>query len=211
MKRLLLLISVLFIFGCTFQIQTTDDVYYSPSRYRDSNQPVVQEYNDDQYLRMKVSNYSRWSLIDDYSYWYDSRYSFNFYRYGMNWGWNPYFNYFSWNPYNYFYYPIYRENPRYTIINHRRDIGSVSTSNLSSYRNRNYNNTNFANPSLNFNSNLYKKVTPINPNTPTYERPIRTFTPPSTSPSTSSPSPGGNSGGFKSNGSSSNKPRIGKN
>src|ERR1700750_1626476 len=60
--------------------QTPDDVYYSPGRkmYVADN---YQSYpsSDDDYLRMKVHDYNRWSTIDDYDYWYDSRYYYNNY------------------------------------------------------------------------------------------------------------------------------------
>lgn len=85
--------------------QTPDDVYYSPvngvaeeKRYEDNSQT-----EDDNYLRMKVRNNYRWSRIDDYSYWYDSRYNFNNCNnyYSNNWG-SHYNNNWNGNNFNYF-------------------------------------------------------------------------------------------------------------
>lgn len=82
--------------------QTPDDVYYSPARthtvgddqttndeYADAGNSKVspgddryetaQSASDDHYLRMKVQDPDRWSSIDDYDYWYDSRYLYNGY------------------------------------------------------------------------------------------------------------------------------------
>jgi hypothetical protein len=95
--------------------QTPDDVYYSPakevkertqtySRRADRYEDYV-SHEDDRYLRMKTRNRDRWSTIDDYDYWYDSRYvpsySYNYYR--NNWN-SLYLN--NWNtgyyqPYGY--------------------------------------------------------------------------------------------------------------
>lgn len=91
--------------GCTSAYkasQTPDDVYYSPARSGAAERNVAKEdkYEDyissqeDQYLRMKVRDRERWSSIDDYSYWNDTRYvpsfSYNYYR--NNWN-----NYYAWN------------------------------------------------------------------------------------------------------------------
>src|SRR5688500_3829498 len=72
--------------------QTPDDVYYSPARsggaHRETrNEDRYEDYvssQEDRYLRMKVRDRNRWSMIDDYSYWNDSRYlplySYDYYR-----------------------------------------------------------------------------------------------------------------------------------
>lgn len=93
--------------------QTPDDVYYSPAREGVQKQTAKREQyedyvasEDDQYLRMKIRNRQRWSGIDDYSYWNDSRYmpsynfNYNYYRGSMYspYAWN------NWNsPYSSFY------------------------------------------------------------------------------------------------------------
>ena len=157
--------------------QTPDDVYYSPgatveraervrnSRSRDEQQ--YQEYissQDDAYLRRKVANRSRWSSIDDFSYWNDCRYTFYPSTYNY---FNPYFSCFnciSYNPFlggHYFgtgftgsigHYPsLGWGNPYYTLIyygnpNYKGGSGTVSSSNLAGARNKTY---------YNFNDNQY--------------------------------------------------------
>src|ERR1044072_6888527 len=55
--------------------QTPDDVYYSPGQkiYVDDQYETYASPDDD-YLRMKAHDYNKWSSLDDYDYWYDSRY-----------------------------------------------------------------------------------------------------------------------------------------
>ena len=82
--------------------QTPDDVYYSPGKpaaddlVKDAaKQEQYQAYitsADERYLRMKVANHYRWTGLDDYAYWYDSRY--DFYRYN-------HYNSLGINNYNY--------------------------------------------------------------------------------------------------------------
>lgn len=143
--------------------QTPDDVYYSPGQqqiYADNynyGQDQYESYtnsNDDYYLRMKARDYERWSALDDYDYWYDSRYySNNFYSpwtpsyslglgyYGMGYGYyNPYaFNSYWYSPWQSWYYPyytvVYYKNP---TVYYR----PVSRYNLSTYNNKTYNNYN---------------------------------------------------------------------
>lgn len=163
--------------------QTPDDLYYSPAngnafvnqtRQEDRYQEF-QNYNDDRYLSMKVHNYYLWAPLDDYSYWYDSRYNFPIYN---NWAylgynsWNPYWN--MWSPYytsGYGMMPFYGYgygyglgygwnswyNPAATLIGYKSpSIISRSTSGsyLSAYLNRNYNNTNYVRQ-LKEGSNMY--------------------------------------------------------
>jgi len=102
--------------------QTPDDVYYSPARQGAAERNVAKQdkyedylsSQDDQYLRMKVRDPERWSSIDDYSYWNDSRYvpsfSYDYYRNNFN-------NFYSWNnPYafNNFNSPYYY-SPMFSI------------------------------------------------------------------------------------------------
>jgi hypothetical protein len=85
--------------------QTPDDLYYSPATVTPKAKDVVasnqdndarfEEYissSDDRYLRMKVANRNRWDVIDDYSYWNDSRFDFYGYNYYNNFYGNNYFN-----------------------------------------------------------------------------------------------------------------------
>ena len=188
--------------------------------------------NDDRYLAMKVHNYTLWSPLDDYSYWYDSRYSYyyNPYVFGMN---------------NSFYYPNYNnyynnggygwyswQNPVYTIACYKNpwvSIGSTSGSNITAYRNKNYSNSNYhyyTPKSINYSSSdhpnsfgalLRKTFTPapstnngaVNNNT--YSNPVRLFTPSApASSSTPSSSAGGSSGGYNSTGTNTNNGRGGR-
>jgi len=125
--------------------QTPDDVYYSPAsnkaaaagnepEYYSSGRAQQGDYYstapNDQYVRLKVQDPSRWSYFDDYSS-YDSYYSpgissaygygYSAYGYGLGFGFGPSFglgfgdpymcwnSYFMWNSwYNpYFYNPYY--------------------------------------------------------------------------------------------------------
>ncbi|MEX6687040.1 hypothetical protein QTN47_06020 [Danxiaibacter flavus] len=106
-KHILYLIGVVMVFAsCSTaykNTQTPDDMYYSPSSEAGTKQAAVsddryEQYmstNDDQYLRMRVANRSRWSSIDDYDYWYDSRYDFGYgcsmSRASMFYSFNPYY------------------------------------------------------------------------------------------------------------------------
>ncbi|NCI46118.1 hypothetical protein [Sediminibacterium soli] len=249
MKKLLLsaILGMAIFSGCSTAYkagQTPDDVYYSPGREgltakeetrRQQDREDYDEYissQDDRYLRMKVANRNRWSSLDDYAYWYDSRYDFcNYNNYSLYNTWNnglyigvsyygrPYWGggaYYGWN------------NPYYTLVNYSTPKfgggGYTSGSNLSAYKNKTYNNSNYGYrdksgnfvPSATNNNNfgnLLKKVFTTSPNgsTNSFDRPARTFAPTnnSSTPSTSS-SAGGNSGGFKSSGSSSSTGRGGR-
>jgi hypothetical protein len=157
--------------------QTPDDVYYSPARQasvaKESKQrDRYEEYvtsEDDQYLRMKIRNRQRWSTIDDYSYWNDSRYTSPYYSYNSWNTWNswyspftlntwnspfypsysPYYNGYG-NGYSSYYYPKYGgyggyspyNSNVYIIKNPTRVNSNVSRPNMNSYNNRSYNNTN---------------------------------------------------------------------
>jgi hypothetical protein len=234
---LLLAISAAIFTGCSTAYkaaQTPDDVYYSPAREvpayvkTESSRDRYQEnisYQDDRFLRMKVQNPNRWQSIDDYSYWYDSRFDYNMYNsnyyYNNRYAWNnwnsglSYGNYFSPGYYGYggYYSPVY---PVIYYKNPRVYTGVTGKSNLATYMNSRYNNqnTNFgkgSTPSGNNFGNLVKKVftnpTGNNGNTNSYDRPARTIEPSST-PSSSA---GGRSGGYSSSGSSSSTPRPPRN
>ena len=212
--------------------QTPDDVYYSPAREAPAETRVenrrdrYQEnltYQDDRFLRMKVQNPNRWQAIDDYSYWYDSRYDYNLYNnnyyrnvYAIN-NWYPAFGYTGFYNRNYFGYGGFY-TPVYPVIYYKNPkvyTGVTGKSNLATYTNTRYNNANsnygkgYGNEN-NF-GNLMKKVF-TNPgnnsgNNSSYDRPARTFEP-STTPSNSA---GGRSGGYNSSGSSTNTPRPPRN
>ncbi len=235
---ILLVFSTLLFTSCSTAYraaQTPDDVYYSPVKektdyyeVRNNTRDRYQENinsQDDRFLRMKVQNRDRWSMIDDYGYWYDSRYDYsmynpNFYynQYAFN-NWYPGFRYgnvFSPNYYGYggYYSPaypvVYYKNPKvYT--------GVTGKSNLATYMNTRYNNqnSNFRKGDAdNSFGNLVRKVfVPNNndgnssSNNNSYERPARTIEPSST-PSSSA---GGRSGGYNSTGSSTNSSRPPRN
>lgn len=226
---LLALIAVSLLTSCSSAYksgQTPDDVYYSPAREvkeETKRQDTKQEYasNDDNYLHMKVRSYSRWSVIDDYSYWNDTRYSHcNSY--------SPFIKTsYSWSPY---YYGNTWYNPYFTLIPYKNPtvfIKNTSATNILAYTNTKYNNSNtLYNPKTGLNTannnglgNLFKKAfsTSSNGTTSTWDRPVRTFDSPSSTTSssssttTTSSSAGGNSGGYSSSGSSTSSGRGGRN
>lgn len=200
--------------------QTPDDVYFSPAKAvtEENKQDKNDEYAnlDDNYLRMKVRHYNRWSYIDDYSYWNDSRYyeqnCYNYPYYNTYYGnyYSPYFSYYGWNSYSYYspygYYGNSYYNPYYSVVRHNNPksfFGNTSASNVKSYRNNNYNNNNNKNNNSNSGSSTRTNTS-------------RTFggsTSPSSSQSSSSTSSsaGGKSGGYSSTGSSSSSGRGGRN
>lgn len=237
-----LIIFAAFITSCsTYKAaQTPDDVYYSPAKevaYKEEVTTRRDRYQenltstDDRFLRMKVQNNNRWNAIDDYGYWYDSRYDYNVYNnnYYNN---NPYaFN--NWNrsmvygscfaPNYYGYGRSYYGNsgyysPAYPVVYYKSPkvySGATGKSNLGTYTNTRYNNqnTNFRKgaPQNNGFGNLVKKVftnTNNGNNNSTYDRPARTFEPSTTTPGNSA---GGRSGGYSSTGSSSSTPRAPRN
>lgn len=89
--------------SCTSLQQTTtiatDDLYYAPNKQVVETQAVAaneeegyqdyQNYQDDRYLRMKVANRNRWSVIDDWGYWNDPRFNYSYYPSYM--GWNSWY------------------------------------------------------------------------------------------------------------------------
>ena len=215
---------------------TPDDVYYSPSpavkvhNTNNSDDAQYEDYvssNDDRYLRMKVQNRALWSGIDDYSYWQDSRYDFGYscnssrfalmnsfnspYAYSMNSPWGRGFGF----GYGYGYYGGfggggYWGSPYQTIVlykNPKTYFGSTSKTNLTAYRNiqynngagykanglnrYNYGNGGFVNGNTNSRNNTY-----YNNNTNS-SQPARSF-----NAGSSNNNAGGRSGGYNSSGSS---------
>jgi hypothetical protein len=141
--------------------QTPDDVYYSPTE-GNFYQSAETKSSEDNYLRMKVRNNDRWSSIDDYSYWNDSRITINNCYCNCNtWGnsWNSYYynnwnNHFiinnncgwgnSWYSWNYNPYGGWN-SPYYYFIPYKNPTvyyGNTKGSNITAYRNKSYNNTN---------------------------------------------------------------------
>lgn len=214
--------------------QTPDDVYYSPGReitsakLEEKDQKQKEEYQeyvssqDDRYLRMKVGNRNRWSSLDDFDYWHDSRYDFcscNCYNSLNNYNvWNPGWNlsvgygmrrpgfggYYGWN------------NPVYTLVSYTNPKfsggGYTSGSNISAYKNKTYNNANsngyvnsksggFVNGNNNNSNsfgNLLKRVfTNGSPNSAatSYDRPTRSFDTSPNSNSSSTPATSSSAGG----------------
>jgi len=155
--------------------QTPDDVYYSPARSGSEhkvarNEDRYEDYvssQEDQYLRMKIRDRNRWSAIDDYSYWNDSRYvpsySYNYYRNNWNnfYSWNNPYSWNNWNsPYYYGsvfslgynsyggYYPMlgygYSPYSNVYISKYPTKLSSnVNRPALSGYSNRSFNNANY--------------------------------------------------------------------
>jgi hypothetical protein len=154
--------------------QTPDDLYYSPAkevtvrnesekekRKEIKKEEVIQEDTytslDDRYIRMKIAN-RRWSTLDDYAYWNDSRYSsscnctcntVNFvwfegrYYPIRSYGYNTFNNPFS--PYGSYGNQYYSwNNPHYYPINYVKTVTPArpSRSLVETYKNNTYDNKN---------------------------------------------------------------------
>lgn len=224
---LLIAMAAVFLGGCSTAYktsQTPDDVYYSPTRPQDEYVVVEkqqtedryysgsQDYYTDRYLRMRLSDPYRWSMLDDY--YFNNAYVYNrFAAYG-SW-YSPWNSYWAWNSYYNPYYisPIYIKNPvrfrevpsravafnprSYLNMNPANVSGKPSrnvrggNSNMSYYSPGNsnggstrYNNSNSSRSYSNSNSNS-------NSNNNSYSRPsnstpTRSYTPSSSSSSSSS-------------------------
>jgi hypothetical protein len=226
-KLLSFIVVAIFATACstTFKSsQTVDDLYYSPTQLqilevKDAKQKeIVKNSYDDNFLKHKVKNYSRWSSIDDFNYWNDPRYQFynNPYQQGFN-NFNCYNNNFG-NPavgFNNFYNPSFY-NPIYTIVTYQnppKNNNYTSNSNLLTYTNPKYNFGTGVNSegktgvpySSTPTSNSQTSTPRSNSTGTTWTSPSRSFTPSSTSPA--SGTSGGNSGGIKSSGTSTSKGR----
>ena len=246
----------LFITSCSTAYktdQTPDDVYYSPGRPAAERVDIVknkeqqEQYEnyvsstDEQFLRMKVGNYYRWNMLDDYSYWNDSRYDFSHFNYYSSIGYSTYYGHNNWSLGwgSYFNRPIYSwGNPYYTLVsyyNPKTAIGKPSESAISAYKNKNYSNantfsngnakssysnSNYSTPNSNSFSSLVKKVFSSSNSSESYDRAVRSFDNSSSGTRTSSASTnnsapssnaGGNSGGVKSTGSSASSGRTTRN
>ncbi|HEX6914887.1 MAG TPA: hypothetical protein VF145_06580 [Chitinophagaceae bacterium] len=200
--------------------QTPDDVYYSPTREitktedKEEEQKVEENTTaDDQYLKMKVRDRYRWSRIDDYDYWNDTRYDHcNCHCTGGSYGYNPYYNPYyypiRYNAWNNPYYPVIVYGPTRTIR------GNTTAANIKGYNTRVYSNTNSpTNPktgTANNQGSLIKRV--FTSSGTSVDRTQRTFDngSGSSSTTTTSSSAGGKSGGYGSTGSSSSGGRGGR-
>lgn len=226
-KNLFIILVAAFLFtGCsTYRAgQTPDDVYYSPDQKDNSSLNYV-NMDDNNYLRMKVQNYGRWGTLDDFDYWYDSRYyGTHFYVFNnpySSWGFYPYsyghssywftFGYNPWSFYPWGYYPWGFYSPYASVVyykNRNYYYGNILNGNMRSYQNNTYSNANYLNQgntgkkgfgSL-FKSNFSSREQNNNPYIYSDKRntPVRVF-------ESSKPMPnmntGSRSGGFKSTGS----------
>lgn len=199
--------------------QTPDDVYYSPTREYAKTEVKEEEKveeekkltAEDQYLKMKVRNRYRWTGIDDYDYWNDTRYNTRcnctcnppLYGYGYTYP-TRYYN--TWgSP----YYPI-------IVYGNTRNIkGTTSGSNVKAYNTRVYSNTNsptnVKTGTTNNQGSFLKRI--LTSSGTSVDRTQRTFPSSSGSSTTSSgtsSSSGGKSGGYNSTGSSSSGGRGGR-
>ena len=149
---LLLAVTIAALSSCTTAYktgQTPDDVYFSPTRPQDEyvqtekkdnrSYQSREEYYDDRYLRMRVSNRLRWSELDDY-YYYGNRYDYSYYNnYDLTNPWSPcsYWN-SHYNPYYSSYVVVTTKSP---VFNRPRTV------NLNAYNNNMLTNSNYSNPS----------------------------------------------------------------
>jgi hypothetical protein len=151
LQILLLAVTVAALSSCTTSYktgQTPDDVYFSPARQQDEYVQTEnkddrryqsrEEYYDDRYLRMRVSNRQRWSELDDY-YYYGNRYDYSYYN-NYNWN-NPWSPCSYWNShYNPYYQSYVIVTPRSPVFNHPRNV------NLNTYNNNMLTNNHYTNP-----------------------------------------------------------------
>jgi hypothetical protein len=197
-KNLVYLLSALALFtSCSSAYKTTqtpDDVYYSPGqKIIPADDYVNYSSSDDNYLRMKAQDYEKWSSLDDYDYWYDSRYYANNYyspwtptfSLGIGVGYYNMYPYYAYSPY--WYNPWHScYNPYYTVVYYKNPAvyyRPVTKSTLSTYNNRNYNTYNMplqtgnrSSMYVNSNSNLYRtKSNDFNPNHNYNSNPVRMF------------------------------------
>lgn len=205
--------------------QTPDDVYYSPAKevsYKEEKEEE-EKYEedmtsrDDQYLKMKVRYRNKWSSIDDYDYWYDSRY--NHCHCSCNHSTTSYY-YYPKLPYYSNYYGGVWYNPSFPIVYYKNPkvyTGTTGKSNITSYSNPLYNNNNNSynpktgqpNNNNQGNQGLFRRifsgssVSGSSSDGFSWDRPSRTI-----SSGSSSSSAGGRSGGTNSSGSSASGGRT---
>ncbi len=184
--------------------QTPDDVYYSPAKEvvkTEKEEEKVEEKtasSEDQYLKMKVRNRYRWTSIDDYEYWNDTRYNHCNCQctHSTGYYYNPYYNPIRFSSWSNPYYPVLVFGNTKTIY------GNTSGSNVKAYGVRTYNNTNTAsNPKTgtpNTQGSLLKRI--FTSSGTEVDRTQRTFGSGGSSSSSGSSSAGSSSAGGKSGG-----------
>ena len=136
--------------------QTPDDVYFSPTSPQDEYVRVeknddrryqaVDDYYDDRYLRMRVSNRYLWSELDDW-YYFGNRYNYSYYpQTGLYY--NPWTPSTYWNcHYNPYYGGGYYGGGGGIIINPKSSVyARPRTVNLNTYNNNMLTNSNYAVP-----------------------------------------------------------------
>lgn len=150
---LLLAVSTAVLSSCTTAYksgQTPDDVYYSAARPQQEKEKTEKEerrdytysddYYDDRYLRMKVSNRYRWNDLNDW-------YSYDRYSYGYNYYYGSYYN--PYNSWNYYYNPYCCCHGNYSYGNPKiasiKPVVKPRNFNLGGYTNTSYNNSNAGN------------------------------------------------------------------
>lgn len=215
--------------------QTPDDVYYSPAypviedEYlslgkQGSSYDGSDDYYEDRFLRMRLEDRYRWSVLDDY-YFYNT-YAYNPYGYYHNW-YSPWNSYWTWNI---FY------NPYCVGIPYYHGIGIIKTPGISvpppsravvfnpnSYSNsanrsvggsslrnsfNNNSNSRYNNRNNNSSGTSGRRVfTNSNSNSNNNSTPTRSYRPSSNSSSNSSSSPSRSSSSGSSGGSISRPPR----
>lgn len=212
--------------------QTPDDVYYSPAKEvqdeikfdkRVERNDDYYSSIDDNYLRMMVRNRYRWNSLDDYDYWFDSRYNYcntNTWNYNKV-GWNSWYIRNNCSCINNSYTNYGWRNPLFYVVAYKNPkvySGNTSMTNIYTFKNSKYNNTNFYNSFIkgsgNNNSSGFGKLLmqvfssgSSNSNTNSWGTPVRSFE----SGTTTSSNAGGKSGGYESKGSSTSTPRAKKN
>ena len=208
--------------------QTPDDVYFSPARPAQEYVVVDKEddrayrgsdYYEDRYLRNRIRNRYRYSVLDDY---YNNPYAYNSYGYYSSWN-SPWDNYWSWNScYNPYYYGgaiiiknpgNYRPPSRAVVFNptsysnnNTRMLSAQSYHPGSTYSPTNRNSTRYNNTNTRSNNTLGNSVRRVFSNSGSSDNnssrsdnstPTRSYNPSSSSSSSSS------SGGRSSSSSSS--------
>jgi hypothetical protein len=215
---LLLAIAAVLISSCSTAYktgQTPDDVYFSPAppadeyvnvEKKDDRSYKGEDYYEDRYLRMRVQNRYRWSVLDDY--YFNNPYAYTYYG-GYYSYFSPYNSYWAWNNY---YNPycnsvIIIKNPgsfrpppskpvafnvnSYTNTNSRyTSRKSYNSNNYSSSNSSRYNNSN---SNSSFNNSVRKLFSNSNSNSNSYSSGNNNSTPSRSYNPSSSSSSGGSS------------------
>jgi len=189
-KILLLALTVALFTSCTTAYksgQTPDDVYFSPARPQDDDENKKEDKDnketrndrkyrnnddvayEDEYLRMKVRNRSRWSELDD-PYYYSRRYNSSVYNcccFGNPWSPSTYWN----NYYNPYYQNSVIINPKVSTSYNR-----PRTVNLNTYNNNALTNKDYTNPKVNSSNTKTSNNNNYNNSNNTYNTPRNSST-----------------------------------